>query len=122
MEAVPVSVKPNTVQSVQPTNRQQAADPNAAGTGDEAVAGEGAPELSYAEQRRQDRAKRKKDNREEARKLEANCEIMRRQKAFVEPSPRVLVDDGQGGTRRLYDDERQEMLNEANAFLAENCD
>jgi hypothetical protein len=47
---------------------------------------------------------------------------MRRQKAFVEPSPRVLVDDGSGGTRRLDDNEREQMLNEANAYLAENCD
>ncbi len=46
---------------------------------------------------------------------------MRKQKAWVEPSPRVLVQDEDGTTRRLEDDEREQILKEADDFLAANC-
>ncbi len=75
----------------------------------------------HAEQRRQSRAERRQKYTEEKQKLESQCETMRRQKAFVEPSPRVLVNDEDGNPRRLGDNERDNLLNEANAFLAKNC-
>ena len=77
--------------------------------------------LSVAEQRRQARAERRQKYTEEKQKMESQCETMRRQKDFVEPSPRVLVQGEDGNPRRLEDNEREEMLNEANAFLAKNC-
>ncbi len=46
---------------------------------------------------------------------------MRRQKEWVEPSPRVLVQGDDGNPRRLDDEERDELLREANAFLEEHC-
>ena len=116
VKATPVTVKPNTVQSVPskkhvtPTTAPVAApDANAA------------PELSIAEQKRQARAAKRAEFAEKARQTESQCAIMRNQKAFVEPSPRVLVKDDDGTTRRLTDSERASMLNEANAYLNANC-
>jgi len=116
VEADAISVRPNIVQSV------PAKQPLAVQTGDEIAAGDlPVPILSRAEQSRQDRAKIRRKNAEKARILEANCATMRRQKEFIEPSSRVLVDDGNGGTRRLEDSEPEEALSEANTYLAANC-
>ena len=46
---------------------------------------------------------------------------MQSQKDFLEPSTRVLVRDEDGNMRRLDNNEREEGLREANAFLAANC-
>lgn len=116
VKATLVGVKPNTVQiaSPEPASRpptgKEAADPEA-----------GEQALSYAEQSRQERAERRRQQKEEARRLEADCATMQRQKDWVEPSPRVIVEDEDGNPRRLDDDERLELLEEANAFLEENC-
>lgn len=116
VKATLVGVKPNTVQiaSPEPASRpptgEEAADPET-----------GEPEISYAEQSRQERAERRRQQQEEARRLEADCATMQRQKDWVEPSPRVIVEDEEGNPRRLDDDERLELLEEANAFLEENC-
>lgn len=82
----------------------------------------GEEELSYAEQRRRERAERRQRSSEEQRRIDGQCEIMRRQLAWVEPNPRVLVNDEQGNPRRLNDDEREDLINEARSFIAENCD
>ena len=83
---------------------------------------DGEPELSYAEQRRQERDKRRNEYSEEQRRLRGECEIMRRQRDWVEPSTQVLVEGDDGNPRRLSDEERLELLAEAKAFIAENCD
>jgi hypothetical protein len=116
MEATLMRIKPNTVQLVQPEKRFTS-ETGAGGVGENSEA----PELSYAEQRRQARAKNRKDSREKAQETAAGCEIMRRQKAFVEPSPRVIVQNDDGTMRRLDDGERERMLREANRYLATNC-
>lgn len=119
VEAVPVNVRPNTVQSVQPKRPMAEPDPS---DGESASDGEsGEPPMSLAEQRRQERAQSRQAAAEETRITEANCNTMRQQKAAVEPSTRVMVDDGEGGSRRLEDNERLQLLNEADAYLAENC-
>lgn len=117
VEAKNLNVKPNAVQSIAARKPKATADTGVdtnAGTGEE-------PELSFAEQRRRERAERRKQYLEDTRLREANCEAMRMQKAFIEPSPRVLVEDGDGGTRRLEDSERQELLDQANSYLEANC-
>jgi len=116
VEATLVGVKPNTIQISRP--EPPAPAPEDAET---APAEAEAEPLSYAEQRRQDREERRRESREKARELEADCETMRERKAFLEPSPRVLVEDEDGTTRRLDDNERIRLLEEANTFLARNC-
>ena len=82
---------------------------------------DGQQQLSYAEQRRADRANARSEYAEESRNLESQCQTMRSQKTFFESRPRVHVDDGDGGQRMMDDDERMGLLAEANDFIAENC-
>ncbi|MEO2173928.1 MAG: hypothetical protein ABGY96_07500, partial [bacterium] len=112
VESSRVDVKPNAVNSVQSDK------PTASEGGD--TDGE-QPELSYAEQSRQERAARQAEYAEKARVTAINCETMRQQRDFVEPNPRVIVDDGKGGSRRLDDNERLELLNEAKTYIDKNC-
>lgn len=116
VKATLVGVKPNTVQIASPEPASRPA------TGEEAADPEAAePAPSYAEQSRLDRADKRRQQQEEARKLQAECAVMQRQKDWVEPSPRVIVEDGEGNSRRLDDDERLKLLEEASAFLEKNC-
>jgi hypothetical protein len=124
VEAIPVRVRPNTVSTVpakkpapEPAD-DSAADPAAPATGP----GTETAELSVAEQRRQERQSKRREQAEKDRITAQNCALWREQKARIEPNPRILVDDGSGGVRRMEDQERLGLLEEANAFLAENCD
>lgn len=125
VEAQAISVRANTVQSVPARKAMEPGAGEAPADGDPAAAGDGgaapAADLSFAAQRRKDRADRRVEQAEEARELAARCAAMREQKAWVEPSPRVLVQDDDGTTRRLDDSEREKLLKEANDFLAANC-
>jgi len=126
VDARPVSVRPNAVPSVaaKPAGPQAPGGEAPAGgqapAGDAAAAGE-APELTFAQQRRKERTERRAERAEEARKLDMQCAAMRKQKEWVEPNPRVLVQDEDGSTRRLEDSERERLLKEASDFLAANC-
>jgi hypothetical protein len=124
VEAVQINVRANTVSTVSSSGVKTAADDTVmtdAATDEQAAAEDQGPELSYAQQRRNDRAEARKKRVEEEALRNANCAVMRTQKLTAESGPRVLVDDGQGGVRRLTDDERVEALNEANTYLATNC-
>ena len=116
VNAMEVTLKPSRVEVTSPEKSAgPSPDPEtAADAVDEA-------EPSFAEQSRQFRAERRAKYIEDRQKMASQCEAMRRQRDFVEPSPRVLVQDDDGITRRLEDGEREELLNKANAFLAANC-
>ena len=116
VNATEITLKPSSVESTNPeTSAGSSADLETAADAEDKA------ELSIAEQRRQSRAQRRQKYTEDKQKRESQCETMRRQKEFVEPSPRVLVQDEDGNPRRLEDSEREELLNQANAFLTENC-
>jgi len=53
--------------------------------------------------------------------VEQKCEAMRQQLEWTEPRPRVIVSTPDGGTRRLSDDERLALVDEAKTYIAENC-
>jgi hypothetical protein len=118
----PIDVQATVVNKRSPTPSRGAGRATVASSQPQTAQADGGPELSAAEQSRLTRADRRKSYTEKQHKLEADCEIMRRQRDWVEPSPRVLVAGDDGEPRRLSDEERDEMLNEANTFLAENCD
>ena len=120
IEAVQINVKPNTVPLVQ-SGANALADPGNPNAGAEAAV-DGEEPLSVAEQIRHNRAELRREQAAKDRIKAVNCEVMRNQKSQVEPSTRVMVDDGNGGVRRLTDQERQDMLTEANNYLSENCD
>ncbi len=50
-----------------------------------------------------------------------NCEKARNTIARVEPRPHVVVQDENGEARRLSDSERLQLLDDARAFLSDNC-
>ena len=116
VKATEVALKPGTDEPGRP---QENADPSP--EPDTTAGAEEEAPLSVAEQRRQARAERRQKYNEDRQKMESQCKTMRAQKDFVEPSPRVLVQGEDGNPRRLNDEEREEMLDEANAFLAKNC-
>jgi hypothetical protein len=120
VEAVQINVKPHTVPLVQSGANTLTNLGNPKVVAEAAVDGE--EPLSVPEQLRQNRAERRREQAEKDRIKAVNCEVMRNQKRQVEPSTRVLVDDGNGGVRRLTDQERQDLLTEANNYLSENCD
>ncbi len=114
----PAGVEATIVDARHPPASQPAPEPDQQDPVEEAAE----PTLSYAEQRRQERAERRREFNEQQRQNEAECERMRRQLEWVEPSPRVLVNDEDGNPRRLTDQEREDLINEARSFIAENCD
>lgn len=114
VEATVVGVRPNAVPSVSaPPVRKSASGGNA-----EPGAGE---DISYAEQRRRDRADRWQEQLEKNAKMARECDVMRKQKALLEPNPRVMIQGEDGTVQRLDDEKRLSALEEANAFLAANC-
>ena len=121
VEATRVDINPNTVTVVSPEKSATSIPGISEDDGSKPEASGDQPELSYAEQRRQDRATRRLENAEIARKQKINCDLMQQQKSAVQSVPRLLVDDGNGGVRRLEYTERAQLLSESNAFLAENC-
>jgi len=84
--------------------------------------GPDAQPLSPADQQRQERAERRQAALEDRRRLEQNCETMRRQREEMEPRTNVLVVGENGEPVRLDDDTRLAKLAEARAYLAEHCD
>ncbi|MDX1459837.1 MAG: DUF4124 domain-containing protein [Xanthomonadales bacterium] len=117
VNAVPVGVRPNTVDTVSSAPRSQANPPATAETPE----GSEASEMTPAEQRRARWAEQRQEQAEERARRQRECALMRRQKEFLEPSPRVMIEDDEGNVTRLPDEERLAGLREANAFLAEHC-
>jgi hypothetical protein len=78
-------------------------------------------EPSYAQQRRDARAEARRKAAEERQQIEANCAVARNRVAALEPSTRVLVEDDDGTVTRMDDDRRLELLDEAKAYIANNC-
>jgi hypothetical protein len=115
-----IDLQPNTVNTVRPV-KKEVIDTDLPATAVPGMAESDIPELSIAEQKRQTRAENRRKNAEEAQKRENECAIMHQQKATIEPSTRVMVDDGNGEMRRLDDEERADTLKEANDFIAKNC-
>jgi hypothetical protein len=77
---------------------------------------------SYAQQRRDERAKIHKEAAEKEQAIAAGCEQRRQLVAQLEPSTRVMVRLEDGTVTRMDDNKRLETLGEAKAYIAENCD
>ena len=108
VKATEVSVDPGpTVSSPSPY----------AGSG-EAVAGE----TSRLEQERQERKERARDRAEERERLETACAAARDFVLRVGSRPNVLIEDEEGNVTRMDDAERVRRVEEAEAFIRENCE
>lgn len=78
-------------------------------------------QASYAQQRRDERAKARRKAAEESQRIEVTCAEARSRVAKLEPSTRVIVQDEDGNVTRLDDNRRLELLDEAKAYIAQNC-
>jgi len=79
-------------------------------------------EPSAAQQKRIDRAEKRKEAAEKQTAIAAGCEQRRQLVAKLEPSTRVIVEYEDGTVGRMDDNERLETLAEAKAYIAEKCD
>ena len=86
------------------------------------ASGDTSQQPSQAQQQRDERAVNRKEAAEKQEVLEANCATRRQEVAQLEPSTRVMVTYEDGTVIRMDDNDRLEKLNEAKAYIAENCD
>jgi len=86
-----------------------------------AVPTDEANEPSLAQQRRDEIATRRQENREQAAVLEAECAARRAEVERLEPHRRVFFTNEEGETERMDDVERTNQVAEARAFIEANC-
>ncbi len=79
------------------------------------------PEPSIAQQRRDERAAKRQEAAEKQAVTDKACAEARQRVEWLEPSPRVMVTNEDGSVSRLDDDKRLELLEEAKAYIARNC-
>lgn len=77
--------------------------------------------ISYAEQRRRERAQRREEQMKANAERNQKCAAMRQQRDALEPSTRVIVNDENGNPVRMADEDRLARLDEAKTYLAKNC-
>ena len=80
-----------------------------------------ANEPSLAQQRRDEIAQKRQENREQAAVLEAECAAKRAEVERLEPHRRVFFTNEEGETERMDDVERTNEVAEARAFIEANC-
>lgn len=80
------------------------------------------PQVSYAQQKRDERAKRREENAEKQAITDAACAQRHKIVSELGFSPRIIVEYEDGTVERLDDNVRVETLNEAKAYIAANCD
>ena len=81
-----------------------------------------AEQPSRAQQQRDERAEKRKENEERQAALAAGCAQRYELRSQLEPSTRVMVKDIETGeVTRMDDNERLKVLGEAKAYIAENC-
>jgi hypothetical protein len=80
-----------------------------------------ANEPSLAQQRRDEIAQRRQENREQAAVIEAECAAKRAEVERLEPHRRVFFTNEEGETERMDDVERTNQVAEARAFIEANC-
>ena len=97
-------------------NTETSAEPAPDSTGETAD-----PQPTLAQQIRDERAAKRRETEESAKKKAKNCTAARNAVSQLEPSPRVNVTHEDGTVTRMDDNDRLERLSEAKAFVAEHC-
>jgi len=80
------------------------------------------PQPSIAQQQRNERAKKREEMEERKKEIAEGCKQRRELVAKLEPSPRVMVTMEDGTVTRMDDSVRLEALNEAQTYIAKNCE
>lgn len=79
------------------------------------------PQASYAQQKRDERAKKQKEAAEKEKLIAAQCDQAHQIIAQLEPVTRVIVEQDDGTIIRMDDNDRLERLREAREYIAGNC-
>ena len=79
------------------------------------------PELTAAQQKRQDIAQARMTQKEQQAAIADLCDMHRKQLEEMEPARRVYYTNTEGQRVRMDDDERVALINESNKYVAENC-
>jgi len=104
---------------IQPGIRSDTTPPSGSAPADSNQSPE--PQPSVAQQIRDERAKRRAEIEENKKMVAEACAQRRKIVSQLEPSPRVMVRMEDGTVTRMDDDVRLETLNEAEAYIAANC-
>jgi len=96
-------------------------DSNAPESGSSASAQQPDPAPSYAQQLRDERARKRAEAVAIKEKTDAACEKVRQYLATIEPSTRVMVTQEDGTVTRMDGELRAQKVAESKQFLAENC-
>ena len=116
---VPEVYRPGTSDIVYPETTAPAAAAGEPGEpGEEPVA----EALSYADQKRQEMAERRDEQKKQQAEVASACARARQRLAQIEPNRRVFYTDESGETVRMDDEDRVAEVADMRAFLAENCD
>lgn len=79
------------------------------------------PELTRAQQIRQDMERDRQRRKEERAATEFLCDLHRQRLGEMEPARRVYYTNEAGETVRMDDDERVALIQESNRFVERNC-
>lgn len=79
------------------------------------------PQLTRAQQIRQDMERDRQRRKEEKAATEFLCDLHRKRLVEMEPARRVYYTNEAGETVRMDDDERVALVQESNAFVDSNC-
>ncbi len=93
-----------------------------AATPDPAFAPPNPDQPNAAQQQREQRAERLAEQREEEARLAAACQAHKSRLEQMIPRAKIVLQNPDGTSRMLEDEERQAMIDEAQAFVDENCD
>ena len=77
---------------------------------------------SYAQQRRDERAKKREEAAKIKKEITAGCQQRIQIVQQLESSPRVIVENEDGSVSRLDDNTRLEVLAEAQTYIESKCD
>lgn len=104
---------------IQPGIRSDATPPSGSAPTDSNQSPE--PQPSVAQQIRDERAKKRAEFEENKKMVAEACAQRRKIVSQLEPSPRVMIRMEDGTVTRMDDDVRLETLNEAETYIAANC-
>ena len=81
----------------------------------------GDPLPSYAQQLRDERTKKRREQEEQKLITDEACAQRRKIVSQLEPSTRVMIQLEDGTVTRMDDDERVKTLDEAKTYIEQNC-
>lgn len=104
-----------------PSSTESEAETAAGEEPEAAAAEEPEPQLTRAQQIRQDMERDRQRRKEEKAATEFLCDLHRKRLEEMEPARRVYYTNEAGETVRMDDDERVALVQESNTFVDRNC-